>query len=682
MTEDADMKKFFIALLVIVVLLGAGAYAASRMVSVDKIKVMAQKAVHDKTGRDLAIGDAHLMLWPSIGVRLTDVSLSNPSWAKEKKMAQLAELDVNLALRPLLRKKIEVKNFEIKKPVINLEVAADGRKSWAFTPAAPAGKPAAGQQGQTAESGGDTAGGLPEGVTLTMGKFLIQGGQFSYDDAQSKKHYTAKNLSLAITWPDMQSRFQMDGAMDYNGKRVNLVVSLDKPMDLINGKTSPGEVNFDTDQFKAAMKGTLAGSGTMLDGTVDAKIDSLDDLLAWAGQPAAQALPIAKLAFSSKTQITKDMLKLTDAHLTLDDIKADGNVQVKYGSAVPAIIARLSVNKLNLDRFTGGAVKPGEAPAKTGATATGQTAWDDTPIDFGGLKAVNADLVLKTDGFSLKGADVGPCTLTVNLQDGVLDFNSTQASLFGGTFSSNLGINAARPAAPSMSFVFKMAGVQAQPVLATFANFKKLSGAADANVSVTSSGTSQKAIIGNLAGTGDVVFRNGALEGIDLVNIAQLVQKRLDSMGVGAGKTNFVDMGGTFVIANGVAVNNDFKMKGPLVQATGAGNVDLPQKQVTYRVLPVLTASSAVEGASGITIPVDIYGPFNKIKIKPDYKSVIKNALSNPDEIKATAKTLGAEGKQILKDIKQDPHQAIQNLLGGGLFGKKAPADNSGATAP
>jgi len=182
-----------------------------------------------------------------------------------------------------------------------------------------------------------------------------------------------------------------------------------------------------------------------------------------------------------------------------------------------------------------------------------------------------------------------------------------------------------------------------------------------------------------------VTFKNGALTGIDFVNIAQMIQRGLQDAGVGEGKTEFVDLGGTFTIASGIVTNNDFRMRGPLVQAGGSGTVDLPRKYLKYRVTPVLTASSGAENASGVGVPVDITGPFSNIRVRPDFKTVIQNAVSNPEAIKEQGKALEQNLKNLKGDLKKDPGAAIQNLLGGGgLFGgqQPAPAPAEGGTAP
>ncbi|HCS23973.1 MAG TPA: hypothetical protein DIW20_09510, partial [Rhodospirillaceae bacterium] len=468
------------------------------------------------------------------------------------------------------------------------------------------------------------------------------------------------------------------------GKRVQLVMSVEKPKALMDGQRSKGTLVINTDVAKADIAGDFATSGTYLNADrMTADVASLSGLVAWLTKKPAEKLPFEKISFSSKADISNQALSLHGAVLTLDEVEAKGALRVGYAAARPAVYARLEVNKIDLDRFMGG-----DAAASSGASAAsagGQTDWDATPIDFSGLRAVDADVQLKTQGFSVRGVEVGASTLRAELENGALKASSSEASLFGGLFSADMLLAVPASGAAHQTFNFKMKDVQAQPVLEKFADFKKLSGAADANVSVTSKGVSQKEIISNLNGNGNVTFKNGALTGIDFVNIAQMIQRGLQDAGVGEGKTEFVDLGGTFTIASGIVTNNDFRMRGPLVQAGGSGTVDLPRKYLKYRVTPVLTASSGAENASGVGVPVDITGPFSNIRVRPDFKTVIQNAVSNPEAIKEQGKALEQNLKNLKGDLKKDPGAAIQNLLGGGgLFGgqQPAPAPAEGGTAP
>ncbi|MFN3566819.1 MAG: AsmA-like C-terminal region-containing protein, partial [Burkholderiaceae bacterium] len=98
-------------------------------------------------------------------------------------------------------------------------------------------------------------------------------------------------------------------------------------------------------------------------------------------------------------------------------------------------------------------------------------------------------------------------------------------------------------------------------------------------------------------------------------------------------KTDFSELTATFEIKDGVATSNDLEGKSPLLRLAGAGKVDLGAGTLDY------TAKVAVVGTlkgqdgrelselRGVTIPVRLYGPFEKLSYAIDWGGVAQEAL-------------------------------------------------------
>ena len=87
--------------------------------------------VKAETGRDLIIGGgASFTIFPSLGLRLSGVSLSAPPGMGGEPLLKAANFDVGVRLLPLLRQEIVVDRLELNEPVFSLRVDADGRRSW------------------------------------------------------------------------------------------------------------------------------------------------------------------------------------------------------------------------------------------------------------------------------------------------------------------------------------------------------------------------------------------------------------------------------------------------------------------------------------------------------------------------------------------------------------------------
>jgi len=670
-------KKLLWAVIIFIALDASLVLALPKIISMDKVAVFLQDKVRELTGRDLAFSDVHISLWPNLGVELSQVTLSNPAWAQEKNMVTLGKAEVELELMPLLDHHIVVKKFILNEPVIYLETSADGQHNWDFSQEIPALAANDDENNTTPQHRKSVPEPEHSQFDLQFGRIQITKGNLIFTDQQKKTTSSIEDADIDATLPDLKSPLHVKGAATYRNKRLTLDVGLDRPLDFFNGRASSGQISLQADDFTVKADGSFATQGTLLKGDIDASTPALAEVLAWARNTPERKLPFEKISFTGEARLTNDEIILQKANLALDVVKASGDLDVEF-AAKPVIFARLSVqNKLNLDRFTGGSNEAPAPPAPSGeakpAVSSGNNeAWDTKPLDFSGLNTVNADLKLQTQGFSLRGTEVGPSALAVQLADGNLHFTSSEASLAGGKFASDLRVNAAS-ATPSISFAFNTAGVQAQPILATFAHFKKLSGSATAHVSLTATGDSQKAIISSLAGNGDVDFKNGALEGIDLIKITKLVQQHSTDVGVDEGTTKFVDVTGTFSIEKGIISNTDMKMKGAVVLASGQGIVDLPKKYIQYKATPVLVTASNAPPA--ISVPLKITGPFDHIKIVPDFATTVKSILKNPSGAKALLKNIGDNIKQ---------NAVLQKFLqsGSSLLNKLSPSPPPAPAAP
>src|SRR3546814_8239230 len=111
-----------------------------------------------------------------------------------------------------------------------------------------------------------------------------------------------------------------------------------------------------------------------------------------------------------------------------------------------------------------------------------------------------------------------------------------------------------------------LANFQAGPFLNDLAKFDRILGTTESKLSVRTAGASQRELVGNLAGNGAVVFRDGAIKGI---NIAALVRNiftaALDQSFDEAATTDFAELSGTFTIDKGIVTNDDLSLVAPLV---------------------------------------------------------------------------------------------------------------------
>jgi AsmA protein len=600
------MKKLLIGVAVVVVLLVVAVVAVPFLVSTDTLKAQLIAKVKDSTGRDLRIdGKVAFSLIPSLAVEANDVSFANAPGAASKDMAKLAKLEVQMKLWPMLSGRYQVDKFVLVNPVIALEVDKQGKPNWQFGQAAPA---PAGKAAPAPEASG--GGGLA-GVRLD--DIRLDNGKVSYTDHRSGETMTLDQIDLKLSLPDLDSPMKADGSVVYRAEKLSVSLSLANPHAFMDAKGSATELKLDSKPIVFDFKGNAAGSTPVkLDGTVDLKIPSVRGLAQWAGTPlAAPGSGFGPLALAGKVSVAGTKVGFSDATLSLDAIKAKGEIVVDTGGARPALKGKLDVDKLDVNPYL-----PPQAPSK--AASSGGSDWSDQPIDVSGLKSADADFTLSANSLLYRKIQVGKSAVGLHLKDGRLEADLTQLTLYQGTGKGKVVVDASA-AVPGIRAEFNLASVQVEPLLKDAMDNDRLSGTGAIDLAVTGRGKSQREIISSLNGKGGLNLANGKIKGLNLVGMVNSAASALSNPGAalaalkgGAGgsqETDFVALTATYTIANGIVHNSDLQMKSAELPVTGAGTADLPHRTVDYKITPRV---------AGAAVPVDIKGPWDHLSYEPD----------------------------------------------------------------
>src|SRR5262245_9461694 len=117
-------------------------------------------------------------------------------------------------------------------------------------------------------------------------------------------------------------------------------------------------------------------------------------------------------------------------------------------------------------------------------------------------------------------------------------------------------------AEPAIGLNLTLSGIAVGPLLQDTADVDWLAGNGNIKLALTGQGSSEAAIVQALKGTADVSVRDGALVGYDLGAAMQALAdgKVPDFDGSQSDKTDFKELTGTFLIADGVAKNDNLKL--------------------------------------------------------------------------------------------------------------------------
>ena len=158
----------------VIVLVMVAVYVILSSYSFNDFKPRVAQAVKDATGRELKLdGDISLKMGLIPSLVVARVSFQNAPWGSRPELATVKRVEVQVALVPLIGRKIEVKRLILEEPDILIETDRSGKSNLAFETAekTPAAQPI---------EGGVNPGAKP--AALMFHDIRIENGSVSYRD--------------------------------------------------------------------------------------------------------------------------------------------------------------------------------------------------------------------------------------------------------------------------------------------------------------------------------------------------------------------------------------------------------------------------------------------------------------------------------------------------------------------
>jgi len=289
--------------------------------------------------------------------------------------------------------------------------------------------------------------------------------------------------------------------------------------------------------------------------------------------------------------------------------------------------------------------------------------WSNATIDTTALNYIDVQARISAAELTVGTARFAPAAIEASLASSVLKAQVANLGAYQGNINGDVTVDVST-ANPTYVMRADLSGVRALPLLQGLADFDRLDGRMQAKVNVRSSGTSERAIMSNVAGTAFVVFQDGAIRGL---NVAQMIRSLTASTLSGWQEsdekaTDLSQLSASFKIEKGQAQTTDLNLVGPLVKMTGVGTIALDTKQIGFRVEPKLVMTTEGQGRAadpvGFGIPVMIEGPWGAPRIYPEMQGI----LDNPDAAYAKLKEMG---KGLFGEKGAGIGAAIGSLLGG-----------------
>ena len=672
--------------------------------------------VKHRTGRDLVIaGATRFTVLTGLGLSATDIFLSAPPEMPGEPLLTAAKLEVSIALLPMLVRDVKVDRFVLHQPHVNLRVDQSGRRSWDFAasndlrgdgnvriaqvaPRKEAEKRSASELDAFARNA--TIPVAPRSNALngvngvSLGDVRIIDGRVSWSDGRTGARHEVEGLDAKIALPDPAGPLEFSGSLVHSGERFVVELTLASLRDAAAARETKARIDIKGASLKFDYDGLLTvGPKPVLDGRIAIDSASVGGLLRLANMDVANADGQA-ITLEGLIKGHQQNFFLTAAKLTLGPTTVHGRIGIDTTAARPQIQAALKVSLLDFDhlnRFGMRAAAPGvtakpaarnphsptpsatprsidellerntpppsaagtPGPAVRGFTRRAGEGWSVEPISAAMLRHIDVDARLEVDRVVWQQHDFGSNQAAFTLKAGVLKANISDARMFGGRARGLITVDAQKDILVVGANV-SADGVAVLPFLSAFTDIDSLDGRGRVVIAVSAQGVSERDLVSTLAGRAELTVTDGAVIGWSAADITStLSQGRLPNLDRNpAVRTPFTELAGSLPIAMGVGRTQDIRLKSQTLEASGAGVVNIVDRNIDVTIKPKATGAS---GLAGIEIPVRIAGNWGEVKAVPD----INAAMKSPQAQEAARKI----GKQLQGG---DIDGALRTIIGDG----------------
>lgn len=548
-----------------------------------------ERAVQARTGRALVIaGDLTLQLgWPSLHVQAKGVTFANPSWATQPQMLALPAARVDIDLPALFQRRWVVSSAQLTQPVVMLEVAPDGRKTWLLDA----------QQSD-------------ESAHVSVISLALDQGQLGLDDARNHTHLRATanapdGAGLAFTLTGQYKNLPLEA--HGSGGPVLALRDESTPYPLtLEAVIGPTHV-----QAKGQVNGLLTLAG-------------LDLQLALNGGSMAELYPLLGVGLPrTESYVTTGRLLHRPGHWRYDHFvgrvghsDVGGTVEIDMGGKRPMLRGEVLSQVLDLRDL-------GPALGVTATQAGSQSrVLPDMPFATDRWREFDADVTLRAARF-LRHEALPLDRLVAHLQmaDGVLALDPLDFAAAGGHMKAQIHLDG-RPAEIQARAKVQVRQLQLPLLFPALTTPQASVGQLNGDIDLTGQGRSVGSILGSANGRMLLRVERGQISrllmeqmGLHLLEILQL--------SVGGDQPVTLNCAvADFSVKHGRMTANTLALDTAVSTLTGTGQIDLAQETLDLTLMPRTRSTSLI----ALRSPIHVGGTLGAPQINLDKTRVLARA--------------------------------------------------------
>lgn len=647
------MKRFFkwlaIVIGVLVVLIVLTLLIVPRFYDIQKLKPRIEQSVQEVTGRPFVLGGKlELSLFPWAGIALTDVSLGNPKGFEAEQFATFSEFEVRMKLLPLLSRNIQVERLVLKDLRLILERKQDGQVNWEFAKTSEKKEEKAPAKG-TADT--DDTFSIRD---LSVGEISVANGSILYLDRQTDVRKELSDVTIQLA--DISLNEPVD--IRFSGRLDNKPFSLTGLVGPLGSPLGTGQVKVDltAEAFAIAelhLSGQVVDPSSALSYEMDVAVAPFSpkrlikefkpDLDMVLSDPTV----LEKVSLQATVSGNADQVSLTDGNLVMDDTTTTIQVHVKDVSK-PNIDWNVHMDAIDIDRYLPKAELETTETAAGAEQAIGTGQVDKDRIDYAPLRNMVVSGTISIDQLKAGGGTVQDVVMKVTGASGKFRIDPISMNLYQGSATVTGAVDVTGNV-PKTSLNIRADGIQAEPLLKDFIGKDFLTGTTLAQISLVTTGDAPAQIKKSLTGKGSILFKEGAIRGVDIVGMVHNIKTAFGlAEPTQRPETEFSEFKNPFTIEGGIYETTTTALTSPVLHVEANGKADLVQETLDFQIKPtwIDPTKKTTDGQkiTGSLVPILVTGTFSDPKFRPDVEDAAKKAVT-----KALSDLFGSESDETEK---------------------------------
>lgn len=495
------MRKTIIAICIALLIVAGFIASLPLLLSTETVRSRILSHLNDLTGREVTFrGVPSVSFSPFLGIEITELVVPDlTAGDRVEPLLSVERVAAKLNFLPALLGNVEIDEYQLFRPILNMRTRSDGNANWQFSTGAL--KDAFDSNRAIIDAGDDRS-----AYSAKIGTMTIIDGAITYSNEIDGKSENASNVNAALDWPDTNSAMSLDGSAIWRNENVNLDFGVTQPMKLMAGGETDLEIGFQSEPLTY----TFSGKANLLadlfiKGEVEASSPSITRLSQFLEFDLGQTGILGEWTASGTLDATAQATLLSEAKIGIDGNFATGLVRLasteKGAVKLDGTLAFETIDVSNY--FSGTSSEAAEV------------------INRPQSRNLGIDLRISSQSVIAQNVTLENVAAAITMTDGDWKFDIGDASAFGGNIVARLE---SQKADDANNLILKFSAVDAdmEELLSIFGE-QKLSlegtGNVDADLRTRSPFTQLTEM--DISGSASLQINSGTLRGIDLPAILQ-----------------------------------------------------------------------------------------------------------------------------------------------------------------